>query len=206
MKNRLVFFTAFIVFCSIIFVSHYESLFSKQSVRTIHIKVLTDRALRFYSGWEKFIEKITKEASAEFNRQLGIKLKIKKFEEMETFRDARDGTHHKEWNELNRLADDINPENCDIIICFSGELCRTYAGSANEILGRLILLVRLKEFSYEQMRCVFIHEVGHLFGAKHTNNPHSVMYTGAGMYCALEFDRDSKEIILKNKWRNFKEK
>ena len=59
------------------------------------------------------------------------------------------------------------------------------------------------EVGFEKAVGIFVHEIGHLFGAVHFDRRSSVMYKGSRR--SLEFDEINKELILKKKYRNFKE-
>lgn len=169
---------------------------------TFYLKVVTDKYFRYYYKWPELIRDVIEKGSKEFDGQLGIRLEVKEFEEIETAR--VNGGFRVYW-----LAQHVDSGDCDFVVCFSGERPEEQAGWANGIPGRYTLITYI---NYDDdpddpsaLLDYFVHEIGHLLGAKHVKDPDSVMVGGENWSLSLKFDEKSKRRILKNKWRNFKE-
>jgi len=222
----IVFLVALIAFCSVVF---YRTDIEPNLVpridikRTVYAKVMVDKAFRNYPGWERLIQDLIKQSSYHFNRQLGIEIVFKRIEGIETpsVTDARSPIMNTRFplfvslgqhicniinakTDLGYAAEHVNPEDCDIIVYFTGKNYGLYLGCVNEIPGKYTLVTHNgREDGFQKTLTTFIHEIGHLFGAEHVSNEDSVMHPGS--FESLEFDKINKKRILKYKWRNFKE-
>ena len=185
---------------------------------------MVDKAFRDHPGWERLIQDLIKQSSYHFNRQLGIEIVFKGIEGIETpsVTDARSSImdtgfpsfvwlgHHicnivNAETDLDYVAEHIDPEDCDIVVYFTGKNYGLYLGCVNEIPGRYTLVTHSgSKDGFQKTLHILVHEIGHLFGAKHVSSKDSVMCPGS--FESLEFDKiNRKPILLKYKWRNFKE-
>jgi len=185
---------------------------------------MVDRAFRDYPGWERFVQDLIKQSSYHLNRQLGIEIVFKRIEGIETpsVTDAQSLVMgaRSSWfiqlgqyvcnvvnaqTDLDYVAERVNPEDCDIIVYFTGKNYGSYLGCVNEIPGRYTLITYDdRKHDFQKILHVFVHEIGHLFGAKHVSNENSVMRSGS--FESLEFDKiNRKLILLRYKWRNFQQ-
>lgn len=178
--------------------------------RTVYLKIVVEESFEPHCGWVQFFGNMTGEASKQFDKQLGIKFEIKKIEKINNLPNplynidttVMIGGVIYRTNDADWMMNHIDPENCDIVICFSSEF-RTYSG-CSKVLGRYAFITYYGNFK-KTLR-VFIHEVGHLFGAMHIEDVNSVMYWKSVYPWPLEFDDINKELIFKYKWRNFNER
>ena len=222
----IVFLVALIAFCSVVF---YRTDIEPNLVpridikRIVHEKIVVDKAFRDYQRWERVIQNLIKQSSYHFNHQLGIEIVFKRIEGIETpsVTDARSPIMNTRFplfvslgqhicnminakTDLDYMAERVNPEDCEIIIYFTGKNYGLYMGCVNDILGNCALITyNFRESSFQKMLCVSVHEIGHLFGAVHINRKSSVMYPGS--LKSLKFDKINRKRILKYKWRIFQE-
>jgi len=213
---------ALIAFClNVFYQTHIEpNIVPRIDIkRIVYVKVIVDKAFRDYPGWERLIQDLIKESSYHFDCQLGIEIAFKRIGDIETMsaKDTQSSTInvvHRLWQracnivnaetDLDWIAEHVDPEDCDIIVYFAGKSYGMYRGCVNDIFGNCALIAyNSRENSFQKMLRVFIHEIGHLFGAMHTNRKSSVMYPSPVK--SLKFDEINKKIILKNKWRNFQQ-
>lgn len=206
------------------------------SERTLQLKIIADETSRVHCGWEQIIKDVVKEASAEFNKQLGIKLEIKALEEikveydfteidekireleakllqsnstlfgfdLETYKLLESWSGHKVEEEVRWLKERVDFDDCDIVVHFSSKYYGIAGGYVDDIPGQWILIrYSDREDSFQRTVHTFIHELGHVFGAVHYFDESSIMYPKA--YKTLKFDKINKKLILKHKFRNFKE-
>lgn len=211
------------IFHGIVFADLEENFYA---YRTVYIKIVTDKAFRS-PAWQKIVKELVRATSLQFSQQFRIKFEIKEIEDRETFlgieKLAEDNaTKHNEQDQsfcrifmgiqkedkertqlLNQLVQGINPSDCDIIFCFTGKHCK-FSARVNNIPGRFVLLSLKGENKFSKVR-ILVHEIGHLFGANHTDidEAESVMFWGTYKK-SLKFDKKNREIILKNKWLDFK--
>ncbi len=167
-----------------------------------YLKVVTDKHFRYCYKWQELIRDIIEKGSKELDSQLGIRFEIKEFEELETTR--ANGSVRIYW-----LARHVDSGDCDFVVCFSGERLGGSAGWANSVPGRYTLITYINYSDDPDdpstLLDYFVHEMGHLLGAKHVKDLDSIMSGGENWSLSLKFDEKSKRRILKNKWRNFKE-
>lgn len=203
-------------FCLVIFTTkiHFDKDSQIGLKRTVHLKIAADKEFRLHCDWEKFIREVVKEASKQFDSQLGIKLKIEEIEEVET--EIAAGKNFLRIGEatlfftavgdyfcnivsmklgIDWVAGNIDPEDCDMVVCFSGKTHGEVLGMVDQISGRYALITHSKEDSLQKTLHIFIHEIGHLFGAVHFFHTSSVMYPNATK--SLKFDQVNKALILK---------
>jgi len=222
-KHALIILVVLAGFCFTLFYFTNIEVDKNSPKRTVYIKVLADKEFRFFSGWEKTIRNLVDRSSEQFDEQLGIMLKIRKIKDIETPFIAKDlpavmGSDSlgliamvrricdivNVETELDWLVENIDFEDCDIIVYFTGRNHGMYLGCVNDIPGNCALIVyNPRENSFQKMLCVFVHEMGHLFGAVHINCKSSVMHPSS--LESLKFDKINKELILKHKWRDFQQ-
>lgn len=222
----IVFLVALIAFCSVVF---YRTDIEPNLVpridikRTVYVKVMVDKVFRDYPGWERLIQDLIKQSSYHFNSQFGIEIVFKGIEGIETpsvtdIRSSMIGAKFS-WlillgqhvcnivnakTDLDYAAEHVNSEDYDIIVYFTGKNYGLYLGCVNEIPGRYTLIIHNgREDGFQKTLHVFVHEIGHLFGAVHINCKNSVMCPGS--FKSLKFDKINKKRILKYKWRIFQE-
>jgi predicted Zn-dependent protease len=203
-------------------------LFNK---RIVYIKAVADKEFTSYSDWRNLIRTIVKQGSYQFRTQLGIELKVRIIKGLEVESDftginkqikqlksrlhwvslaapityaAIDALERTKLKmEIGLLAEHVAFEGCDIIVYFSGKDYIVNNGLAESLIGRRALVSSgSKKIDVEKMVNLFVHEIGHLFGAVHFYQESSVMWPG--LRRSSKFDKVNKKIILKNKWRDFK--
>jgi len=185
--------------------------------RTVRVKVLADPKLREgNSRWVQEVTGLLEAASDYFEREFGIRLVTAKvapwslkerislmpmlltqLEETFSLRD-QDGSY-------------------DLIIGLTGERVNVYfggrarvdrIGNCREGLGNYLVSSVSGRFRYrgpnaepERDVVALIHELGHIFGAEHVQDPSSMMHENFDY--RTEFDEKNREIILKNKFCPF---
>ncbi|MCD6500955.1 hypothetical protein J7K42_03040 [bacterium] len=118
-----------------------------KEIRTVTVKVVADEEFRNFWGpkynWRDYAKEIVERASKVFEKDFGIKFVIKEFEEWES--------EDHLWADANgligidalmaELERDIQPDECDIVIAFTGQGNVVGAdGAVNELLGRYVLV------------------------------------------------------------------
>lgn len=230
-KHALVFLVVLIAFCSTVFANRGQEILPE---RILEVKVLADETFRTRSEWKQIIENTTRKAFAEFEKQLGIKPKNKiveevtveydfteidkRIEELKTkflqsssilsdaviYKLLERMSAYKAEEEINWLKEHVDFEDYDIVVYFSSKDYGMADGYVDDIPGRWTLITYDgKEDSFQRTVHVLVHELGHLFGAVHYFDESSVM--SPNPYKTLKFDEINKKLILKKKYRNFKE-
>lgn len=122
---------------------------------------------------------------------------------------------------LSRLKEEIplkdQDESYDLIVAFTGESVNVYLGGKARVdrigncqqgLGNYLVSSVSGRFRYggptsepELDVVALIHELAHIFGAEHTQDTGSIMHENFDY--RTEFDKKSREVILKNKFCPF---
>jgi len=158
-KHALIILVVLAGFCFTLFYFTNIEVDKNSPKRTVYIKVLADKEFRFFSGWEKTIRNLVDRSSEQFDEQLGIMLKIRKIKDIETPFIAKDlpavmGSDSlgliamvrricdivNVETELDWLVENIDFEDCDIIVYFTGRNHEMYMGCVNDIPGNLSLI------------------------------------------------------------------
>lgn len=229
-KHTFVFLVVLASFCLIAFVGCDRG--PRVNIRTVYIKAVVNKEFASCPEWEKLIKDIVEAGSYQFNAQLGIELKLKKIEKLkvesdftQTNKQIKDIQEKLCWGtlgaiigcaaievldrnklkmEMDLLAEQVDFEDCDIVVYFSAKDYGRNNGSAEYLLGRRALITyKTGKTGFKKMVKIFIHEIGHLFGAVHFYRRNSVMHPGAAT--SLKFDKINREFILKHKFRDFQE-
>jgi Metallo-peptidase family M12 len=198
---------------SALFFSSCSFLAVETPQRVVRIKALADPSLRQRNaGWDAELRGLVEAASDYFEREFGIRL-------------ATQSTGAWPANErfsstaalLNRLKQDFplnaDDDSYDLIVAFTGERVNTYAGGRARVdrigncqhgLARYIVASVSTPFRYAGANAeptielvALIHELGHVFGAEHTDDPHSIMHENFDY--RSEFDIKNRSVILRNR-------
>lgn len=183
----------------------------------MRVKALADPKLREENPrWVEELRGLVEAASDYFEREFGIRLVTEKV---------------SPWPERERIASTalllarvkrqvpLTDENrtYDLVIAFTGELVNIYSdgkarvdriGSCREGLGNYLAISVSDRFRYRGPNAepsidvvALIHELGHIFGAEHSQDTSSIMHENFDYRTA--FDKKSREVILKNKFCPF---
>jgi hypothetical protein len=185
--------------------------------RTVRVKVLADPSLRERNPrWSEEARNLVEAASDYFEREFGIRFV--------TQRVAPWPANEKLPSTallLSRLKSEVplkEPEGSyDLIIAFTAERVNVYFGGRARVdrigdcqrgLGNYLVSSVSGPFRYlgpsaqpELDVLALIHELGHIFGAEHTRDTSSIMHEHFDY--RTEFDKKSRETILKNKFCPF---
>ena len=233
-KHALVFLVVLIVFCSTVFANRGQEILPErilevkiladETFRTRSeweqiIEKITGKA---FAEFEKQLGikleiKIVEEVTVEYDfteidrkiEELRTKLILSSsilpddsmlFDE-ETYDLLGAWSEYKAEEEINWLKEHVNFEDYDIVVYFSSKDYERAAGYVDDIPGRWALITY--DGKEDRTVHILVHEMGHLFGAIHYFDESSVMYSKT--YKTLKFDEINKKLILKHKFRNFKE-
>lgn len=217
-----------LIFAVISVLSIWTGTIKKDSVvveidRYVYLKVVADKEYVKACGenWEDRIRTVVGMSSWDFGRQFGVELIIGELKEWSS---KKEPTYDKNIY-LDRLKEEIEPGDCDIVVAFTGKPFLFTLGMA-EVLGRhLFTTDPVIKFSFvseweESRKASFFreegnlfrrphltltHELGHIFGAFHSPDPQSVMnieYENIGKW-TTGFDKGNIKLIGWNKYRNF---
>jgi len=141
-----------------------------------------EESLYFMKNWqvENFVEKIIERSSKSFEYQFGIKLVLVGIETWSP-------KTQTSFSLSRELKSQISSEDCDIVIGFTGKINdRTAIGLGEfpqgDSLGNYILILLPKALrwvgylfnSYRLQSYILVHELGHNFGAVHTEKIYSL--------------------------------
>ena len=185
--------------------------------RIVRVKALADPRLREeHPRWEEEVRGLVEAASDYFERELGIRFVTQRVAPW-PLKDKIPSTPAL----MSRLKTEIPLRDAegsyDLVIAFTGERVNVYfggrarvdrIGNCREGLGNYLVSSVSAPFRYggpyaepEWDVVALIHELGHIFGAEHTQDINSLMHENFDY--RTEFDKKNREIILKNKFCPF---
>ena len=162
--------------------------------REISLKVLADENFRRLPNWQQKIEAAVSSASREFETLSGIVFFVRKFEDW-----APD--HSLDTLDLltNDLDSRVDREDCDIILAITARSDLKDRFYGNALFQEAIVVLKDSPEPSLLARCLK-HELAHLFGAVHVDDPDSAMdiFSRGG-----SFDTPNAQIIRLNRGRTF---
>lgn len=198
---------------SALFLSSCSFLSSDEPYRIVRVKALADPALRERNPhWDEEVRGLVEATSDYFEREFGIRLI--------TLSTAPWPAQEKIASTaglLARLKKEFphNPkdQSIDLIIAFTAERVNRYVGGRARVdrigncqqgLGRYIVTYVSTPFHYtgdglepEIDVVALVHELGHIFGAEHTQDTRSLMHENFDY--RAEFDMKNRNVILRNR-------
>jgi hypothetical protein len=198
---------------SLLLLSSCSLLEGGATQRIVRVKALADPRLRQEnSRWEEEVRGLIEAASDYFEREFGIRLVTQRvapwpLKEKITSMPSL----------MIRLKEEVSLRDADgaydVIVAFTRESVNVYfggrarvdrIGNCREGLGNYVVSHVSAPFRYqgpyaepELDVAALIHELGHIFGAEHTQDTASIMHENFDY--RSEFDRKNREIILKNR-------
>jgi Metallo-peptidase family M12 len=181
--------------------------------RVVRVKALADFSLRERNAnWDKEVRGLVEAASDYFEREFGIRLVTQStaaWPASERFSSTA--------ALLNKLRQDFplnaNDHAYDLIIAFTGERVNSYIGGRARVdrigncqqgLSNYVVTSIQTPFRYAGTNTepslelvALLHELGHVFGAEHTNDPLSIMHEDFDYRSA--FDMKNRGVILQNR-------
>ncbi len=180
-------------------------------VRVVRVKVVADPALRRAdAGWRHSARELLRAASDFYETRFGIRLTVQAAEEWRL-----DGSTTSSVVLMRRLqrayprgGEDLP---YDIVIGLTQQPLDFYRGgraradrfgNCGEGLGGYIVSHVSEDFTYDgdelnHDAAAIIHELGHLFGAVHTDDPESIMH--ADFELRSGFDAPNRAIVMGNR-------
>ncbi len=184
--------------------------------RIVRLKVLADPKLREENPrWAESVLGLVEAASDHFEREFGIKLVAQRISPWPL--QERISSTALLLSHLKQVPLKDQDGNYDLIIGFTGERVNVYFGGRARVdrigncqqgLGNYLVSSVSGPFFYrgpysepELDVVALIHELGHIFGAEHIQDTSSIMHENFDY--RTEFDKKSREVILKNKFCPF---
>lgn len=185
--------------------------------RVVRVKIVADPKLREKNPrWVDGVAELLEAASDYFEKQFGIRFTAQKISPW-PLEERISSTPLL----LARLKKEVplkdQDGHYDLIIGLTGEAVNVYFGGRGRVdrigdceqgLGNYVVssvstpLHRIRRDSEPELDVLaLIHELGHIFGAEHTKEISSVMHEDFAY--RTEFDKKSREVILKNKFCPF---
>ncbi len=181
--------------------------------RVVRVKALADPRLREGNArWAEEVRGLIEAASDYFEREFGVRLLTRKVAAWPVT-DRITSTPSL----MSRLKAEVPLRDADgsydLIVAFTGERVNIYfggrarvdrIGNCREGLGNYLVSSVSAPFRYRGPHAepeldvvALIHELGHIFGAEHVQDSGSIMHENFDY--RSEFDKKSRETILKNK-------
>lgn len=180
--------------------------------RVVRVKALADPALRERNPrWDQELRVLVEAASDYFEREFGIR-----FVTQSTAPWPAQERISSTAGLLTRLMQDLPINNFagyDLIIAFTAERVNAYRGGRARVdrvgncqqgLGNYVINSVSEPFRYMGANAEpttdlisLIHELGHIFGAEHTQDTRSIMHENFDY--RSEFDMKNRSVILKNR-------
>ena len=198
---------------SVLFLSSCSFLGSDEPYRIVRVKALADPALRERNpNWDEEVRGLVEASSDYFEREFGIR-----FVTQSTAPWPAKEKIASTAGLLTRLKKEF-PRNkqvhsFDLIIAFTAERVNRYVGGRARVdrigncqqgLGSYIVTYVSRPFRYtgyelepELDVIALIHELGHIFGAQHTQDTRSIMHEDFDY--RAEFDMKNRNVILQNR-------
>jgi len=188
-------------------------LVDDQPQRIVRVKVLADPALRARNPrWDEEVHGLVEAASDYYEKEFGIR-----FVTQSTAAWPAQEKISSTAELLARLKQDFpahkNNENYDLIVAFIAERVNTYFGGRGRVdrigdcqqgLGSYVINYVSTPFHYTGVNSdptidviSLIHELGHIFGAQHSQDIGSIMHENFDY--RSEFDMKNRSVILKNR-------
>lgn len=185
--------------------------------RIVRVKILADLKLREENpGWVEGVRGLVEAASDYFENEFGIRFVAQRINPWPLH--ARISSTALLLSRLKEQVPLKGQDNSyDLIIAFTGESVDIYFGGRARVdrigncqkgLGNYVVSYVSDPFRYagtdsepELDVLALIHEFGHIFGAEHIQDINSIMHEDFDY--RTEFDKKSREVILKNKFCPF---
>lgn len=185
--------------------------------RVVRVKALADPKLRERNPrWGEEVKELLQASSDHFEREFGIRLvavKVAPWPQRERIASTA--------LLLARLEQEVplrdSSGSYDLVIAFTAEPVNIYSdgkarvdriGNCRQGLGNYMVSAVSNPFRYQGPHAeptadvvAVIHELGHIFGAEHSADTNSIMHKNFDY--RTEFDKKSREVILKNKFCPF---
>ncbi len=182
-------------------------------MRIVRVKALGDLKLREEDPrWMQTVKGLIEATSDYFEREFGVRFVVKKIIPWPLVAETTSTVVL-----LTRLMEKVplkdRAGSYDLIIGFTGENVSLYAsgrarvdriGNCSLGLGNYMVSSVTSSFQYqgpdseiEWDVLALIHEMGHIFGAEHTNDSTSIMHRDFAY--RTEFDQRSRDVILQNR-------
>jgi hypothetical protein len=180
--------------------------------RIVRVKVLADPALRERNPrWDAEVRGLIEASSDYFENEFGVRFITQStaaWPQEKISSTAELLTHLKQDFPLNR-----NNGGYDLIVAFTAERVNPYFGGRGRVdrigdcvqgLGNYVVSYVSTPFRYTGVMkeptidvIGLVHELGHIFGAEHTQDTQSIMNENFGY--RSEFDMKNRNVILKNR-------
>lgn len=179
---------------------------AQSDLRVIRLLVAADDSFIGYSSektWKSFVTRTIESASKAFERELGIQLDVAEFKGVAL--QSKTGLEAIKELETSFPATTLNQHDIDAVLVFVD----TYSESSHATLGATTRFGRYALIGKGNILDVpgtIVHELAHVFGAVHVDDPSSIMFSSAveinmqnftgSLSRSIQFDEGNRDIVL----------
>ncbi len=173
------------------------------AMREIRVAAAVSPGFQSLPEWKSDFERRLIYASRIFESEFKIKFKLVRYVKWTPSEEAAEMT-----SLLEQLRGDINLADVDIVIGLTHynvapdhpDMKDLHTlGQARPFSGHLVIRYPANKLYKVQEETVLAHELGHVFGAVHTDDPNSIMSPVVDRQIPVRFDAENRQIILETR-------
>jgi len=178
-------------------------------MREIRVKAAVTTSYQSFPAWKSEFERRLAYASRIFESEFKIKFKVVSYLQWEPSDEKKDIE-----TLLEELRNTIPRDDADLVIGLahvkkSPDIVITKdlhtIGQARPFSGHIVIRYPMDKLYKVQEETVMVHELGHLFGAVHTDDPKSIMSPVVDRQLPVRFDQENYQIIQQTRALNFQQ-